>query len=57
MQDKSRKMFCSLTTIRGWRLTINSVIELTEQQFAAGYPVVLTGKLNQDPVEVISFII
>ncbi len=55
--DKSRKMFCAMTTLRGWRLTIRSVIALTEQQFNAGYSVVLTGKLNQDPVEVIIIIL
>lgn len=51
-KDKNRKMFCSLTTVHGWRMTIRSVIALTEEMFNAGYTVVLTGKMNQDPVEV-----
>ncbi|KZR96870.1 Uncharacterized protein APZ42_008553, partial [Daphnia magna] len=39
------------TTVHGWRMTIRSVIALTEEMFNAGYTVVLTGKMNQDPVE------
>ena len=52
LKDKSRKMFCSTTTLRGWRITIKSVIVLTEKLFNTDYDIVLTGKLNQDPVEV-----
>jgi len=46
------KMFASQTTIESWRLSIQSAITLTEELFSAGYSYVLTGKWNQDPLEV-----
>lgn len=46
------KMFASITTIRGWRLSDRSAIALIEEQFNAGFDFVLTGKWNQDPLEV-----
>lgn len=49
---KPRKMFASTTTLRGWRISILSTIALVEQQFNANYKVALTGKLNQDALEV-----
>lgn len=48
----SIKMFAALTTIKGWRLSIRSAIALIEEQFNAGFDYVLTGKWNQDPLEV-----
>lgn len=45
-------MFASLTTIRGWRMSITSSIAIIEQQLKDGYSVILTGKLNQDALEV-----
>ncbi|KAI9565536.1 hypothetical protein GHT06_009328 [Daphnia sinensis] len=45
-------MFASITTIRGWRLSVRSAIALIEEQFNAGFDFVLTaGKWNQDPLE------
>lgn len=49
---KSHKTFASTTTLRGWRISILSAIAIVEQQFNADYKFVLTGKLNQDPLEV-----
>ena len=46
------KMFLSETTLQSWRISILSVIALTEEKFKAGYITILTGKLNQDPLEV-----
>jgi hypothetical protein len=46
------KMFLSETTLQSWRITVLSVIALTEELFNADYITVLTGKLNQDPLEV-----
>ena len=46
------KMFASITTIRAWRLSIRSAIALIEEMFNAGFHFVLTGKWNQDPLEV-----
>lgn len=46
------KMFLSNTTLQAWRVTVLSVIALTEEMFNVGYTSVLTGKLNQDPLEV-----
>ncbi|XP_045029959.1 uncharacterized protein LOC123472453 [Daphnia magna] len=48
---KNVKMFVSETSLQAWRLTINSAINLIEEQFKAGIKVVLTGKFNQDPLE------
>jgi hypothetical protein len=50
-------MFLSNTTLQAWRVTVLSllvlsVIALTEEMFNIGYTSVLTGKLNQDPLEV-----
>lgn len=47
-----KSMFVSNQTLFGWRLTINSVIQLTEELFNSGYSLVLTGKMNQDILEV-----
>lgn len=45
-------MFVSETTLQAWRITVLSVIALAEEQFNADYITVLTGKFNQDPLEV-----
>lgn len=52
---KQRKMFVSMTTLRGWRISIKSTISLVEEMFTENYSVVLTGKFNQDALEVIDF--
>ena len=49
---KVTKMFMATTTLRSWRITVLSTIALTEKMLNAGYFTVLTGKLNQDPIEV-----
>ncbi len=50
--DSPSEMFCSTTTLRALRLTINSAMALTEEMLENDYHTVLTGKWNQDPVEV-----
>lgn len=45
-------MFVSETTLQAWRISVLSVIAVAEEQFNANYITVLTGKLNQDPLEV-----
>ncbi|KZS02803.1 Uncharacterized protein APZ42_000006, partial [Daphnia magna] len=45
-------MFLSETTLQAWRISLLSVIALTEEMFNAGYFTILTGKFNQDPLEV-----
>ncbi len=52
-RKKTKMMFVSQQTLFGWRLTINSILQLTDELlFKAGYSVVLTGKMNQDILEV-----
>ncbi len=51
-RDPTKKMFCSKTTIHAWRLSIRSAMALIEEQLNAGFAYVLTGKWNQDPLEV-----
>lgn len=48
-------MFMSDTTLVAWRLVILSSIGLIDELFADGYTLVLTGRFNQDPIEVILF--
>lgn len=50
-----KEMFVSQTTLEAWRITIHSIIALTEELLNAGYITVLTGKFNQDPLEVTMF--
>jgi hypothetical protein len=50
--DTPVKMFLSDATLQSWRVTVLSVITLTEETFYVRYTSVLTGKLNQDPLEV-----
>jgi hypothetical protein len=47
-------MFMSTTTLRSWRVTTLSTIALAEEMLSydEDYFTVLTGKLNQDPIEV-----
>lgn len=47
------EMYCSLTTLKALRLTINSAMALTEELLQHNYHTVLTGKMNQDPIEVL----
>ena len=47
------EIFCSLTTLKALRITINSAMALTEELLENGYHTALTGKMNQDPIEVI----
>nr|CAH0105078.1 unnamed protein product [Daphnia galeata] len=43
--ERLTKIFCSTTTLLGWRITIRSVIVLSEKLFNAGYDTVpITGK-------------
>ena len=51
--DIPLKMFLSDTTLQAWRITVISVIALTKELLNAGYITVLTGKFNQDPLEVL----
>lgn len=53
MEDFGNKPFASGTTLDALRLTINSIIGLTEDLLKEGYSFVLTGKFNQDCTEVI----
>ena len=46
------EMFCSATTLKALRLTIISAKSLTEELLENGFHTVLTGKMNQDPIEV-----
>ncbi|KAI9563207.1 hypothetical protein GHT06_010665 [Daphnia sinensis] len=50
-KNKKLVMFASQTTMEGWRMTIKSAIDLTEECFNAGYGCVLSGKWNQDALE------
>lgn len=50
-------MFLSQTTLEGWRITFHSIIELTEELLNAGFITVLTGKFNQNTLEVNIFTI
>ena len=58
LEDKSGvKTFASLTTLHALRVTIKSVAEIIEQLFSLGVEMVLTGKANQDCLEVFMVII
>jgi hypothetical protein len=46
------EMFCSQTTLKALRITINSTMVLSEELLENDYHTVLTGKMNQDPIEV-----
>ena len=49
----ARKKLClSRQTLEGWRITVNSFIDLTKELLQIpGVEYVLSGKLNQDPLE------
>lgn len=47
------EMFCSLTTLKALHMTINSAMALSEELLQNNYHTVLTGKMNQDPIEVL----
>ena len=44
--------FCSPQTLEGLRVTIRSVLDVMDSMFQQGFKYVLTGKLNQDCLEV-----
>lgn len=48
-----KEMFCSLTTLRAFMTDVLSTLSLVEEMFGAGFETILTGKMNQDPVEVL----
>ncbi|EFX61647.1 hypothetical protein DAPPUDRAFT_338581 [Daphnia pulex] len=50
-------MFVFQTSLQAWRLSITGAINLIEEQFEAGIRVVLTGKFNHDPLEMLFGII
>ena len=45
--------FMSDTSLVAWRLVINSSIGLIDELIAAEFNIVLTGRFNYDPIEVI----
>ena len=49
-------MFISTSTLRSWRFTTLSTIALAQEMLSydEDYLKVLTGKLNQNPIEVLS---
>lgn len=47
------QMFMSDTTLMAWRLVMHSSIGLIDELFSKGYTSVLTGRFNQDPIEVL----
>ena len=49
---QTSRPFIANTTLHALRITIYSTIDLVEELFKKGYPYVLTGKFNQDCVEV-----
>jgi len=52
---ENRKQFLSWQTCQGLRCTLRSALELTQLLLAEGFSYVLTGKFNQDPLEVLHF--
>lgn len=52
--DGPSEMFCAITTLKALRLTVHSTMALTEEMLENDFNYVLTGKFNQDPVEVLS---
>ncbi|KZR96623.1 Uncharacterized protein APZ42_008941, partial [Daphnia magna] len=51
-QSDIREKMSSTTTIHVWRTSIQSTIAITEKLFSENYGFVLTGKFNQDVLEV-----
>lgn len=47
-----QKQFLSDQTCRGLRISLNSTLELSKLLLSDGFAYVLTGKFNQDPLEV-----
>ena len=50
--EPKRKQFLSRQTCQGLRITLKSVLELTNILLTEGFDYVLTGKFCQDPLEV-----
>ncbi len=48
------KMFLSRQTLEGFRMSVRSAISLTEEMFKANYTMILSGKWNQDILEVVT---
>lgn len=48
--------FVAFVTIKGLRITIKSILAIVDTLFAKGFKYVLTGKLNQDCLEVIALL-
>jgi len=48
------KLFLSTQTAEGLRVTLRSIRELTVSLLQSGFRYVLTGKFNQDSLEVVS---
>ena len=51
-----QKLFLSRQTCQGLRVTLRSVLQLTETLLCEGFSYVLTGKFSQDPLEVNIFL-
>ena len=51
-ERKETKPFAAMKTLNALRVTIKSVREVVDLQFKEGFDMVLTGKLNQDCLEV-----
>lgn len=47
------KIFMADTTLQSWRLVPHRSIGLIDELFQANFKVVLTGRFNQNPIEVI----
>lgn len=54
-RQTNTKMFASQMTVESLRVTLMSVLDIIDIMHSKGVPYVLTAKLNQDPLEVISF--
>lgn len=52
MSNIPNQMFCSDTTLRAWRTSLSSTLLLVEEMFLADFDMVLSGRWNQDPIEV-----
>jgi hypothetical protein len=51
-KERNETPFLSQTTLEAFRLTLLSIIDLTEDLLSNNYDFVLTGKFNQDCIEV-----
>jgi hypothetical protein len=51
-ETQQRKFFVKKITIHAWRLSVRSAMALIKEQLNAAFAYALTGKWNQDPLEV-----